>query len=179
MKLPIISLACAIVLAAVSVSGTASAQTTIVPQTAAVQFITTQPSNEWLAGVFIGAKVQNAAGDTIGDIYDLMFSPQGQINTVVIGVGGFLGMGERTVAIPYNALSFKAGAKGERIIVVPLSKDNLVKAPDFKATERTTFQKVEDKAVEVGQKTVDKAVELKDKAAAKIEEMKKVEPAKK
>ena len=179
MKRPIISLACAIVLAAVSVSGTASAQTTIVPQTAAVQFITTQPSNEWLAGVFIGAKVQNAAGDTVGDIYDLMFSPQGQINTVVIGVGGFLGMGERTVAIPYNALSFKAGAKGERIIIVPLSKDNLVKAPDFKASERTTFQKVEDKAVEVGQKTVDKAVELKDKAAAKIEEMKKAEPVKK
>ena len=168
-----------LVLASVSVSGTASAQTTIVPQTAALQFITTQPSNEWLAGVFIGAKVQNAAGETVGDIYDLMFSPQGQINTVVIGVGGFFGMGERTVAIPYNALSFKAGAKGERIIVVPLSKDNLVKAPDFKATERTTFQKVEDKAVEVGQKTVDKAVELKDKAAVKIEDMKKTEPVKK
>ena len=179
MKSNVMSLVSALVLASISVSGTASAQTTIVPQTAAVQFITTQPSNEWLAGVFIGAKVQNAAGETVGDIYDLMFSPQGQINTVVIGVGGFLGMGERTVAIPYNTLSFKAGAKGERIIVVPLSKDNLVKAPDFKATERTTFQKAEDKAVDLGQKTVDKAVELKDKAAAKIEDMKKTEPVKK
>ena len=59
------------------------------------------------------------------------------------------------------------------------AEENLVKAPDFKATERTTFQKAEDKAVDLGQKTVDKAVELKDKAAAKIEEMKKVEPAKK
>lgn len=42
---------------------------------------------------------------------------------------------------PFTALSFKVGTKGERIIIVPLSKDNLVKAPDFVATERTTFQK--------------------------------------
>ena len=179
MKYHVMSLAGALALASVSALGTASGQTTIVPQTAPVQFITQQPANEWLAGVFIGAKVQNAAGEAVGDIYDLMFSPQGHISTVVLGVGGFLGMGERIVAIPFTALSFKVGTKGERIIIVPLSKDNLVKAPDFVATERTTFQKVEDKAVDLGQKTVDKAIELKDKAAAKIEDMKKVEPVKK
>ena len=172
----VITLAGSLALAAASFPTVVPAQTTAVP---AVAFITQQPANEWLAGVFIGAKVKNDAGDTVGDIYDLLFSPQGQINTVVLGVGGFLGMGERTVAVPYSTLSFKVGPKGERIIIVPLSKENLVKAPDFKATERTTFQKAEDKAVDLGQKTVDKAVELKDKAAAKIEEMKKVEPAKK
>ena len=176
MKRMITTLAGALGLAAASVSGMASAQTMAVP---AVQFVTQQPVNEWLAGVFIGAKVKNDAGDTVGDIYDLLFSPQGQINTVVLGVGGFLGLGERTVAVPYSTLSFKVGPKGERIIIVPLSKENLVKAPEFKATERTTFQKAEDKAMDLGRQGVDKAVELKDKAAAKIEDMKKVEPVKK
>ena len=52
-----------------------------------------------------------------------------------------------------------------------------MKAPQFKATEMTTLDKVENKAAEMGQKAVDKAVELKDKAAAKIEDMKKGEPA--
>ena len=176
MKRMITTLGCALGLAAAFVPAMASAQTTAVP---AVAFVTQQPANEWLAGVFIGAKVKNDAGDTVGDIYDLMFSPQGQINTVVLGVGGFLGMGERTVAIPYGTLSFKVGTKGERIIIVPLSKENLAKAPEFKATERTTFQKAEDKAMDLGRQGVDKAVELKDKAAAKIEDMKKPEPAKK
>ena len=176
MKRTVKSLAGTLALAAVLIPAVVSAQTTPVP---AVQFITQQPANEWLAGVFIGAKVKNAAGDTVGDIYDLLFSPQGHINTVVLGVGGFLGLGERTVAVPYSTLSFKVGPKGERIIIVPLSKDNLAKAPEFKATERTTFQKAEDKAIDLGHKTVDKAVELKDKAAAKIEDMKKVEPVKK
>ena len=176
MKRMITTLGCALGLAAAFVPGLASAQTTAVP---AIAFVTQQPANEWLAGVFNGAKDKNDAGDTVGDIYDLLFSPQGQINTVVLGVGGFLGLGERTVAVPYSTLSFKVGPKGERIIIVPLSKENLVKAPEFKATERTTFQKAEDKAMDLGRQGVDKAVELKDKAAAKIEDMKKVEPVKK
>ena len=128
--------------------------------------------------MFIGAFVQNTTGETVGDINDVVFSPQGHISTVVLGVGGFLGMGERNVAIPYSALSFKAGAKGERLIVVALSKDALMKAPVFTATEMTTLDKVENKAAEIGRKTVDKAIELKDKAAEKIEEMKKTDPVK-
>ena len=52
-------------------------------------------------------------------------------------------------------------------------------APRPYPTERTTFQKAEDKAMDLGRQGVEKAVELKDKAAAKIEDMKKVEPAKK
>jgi PRC-barrel domain len=143
------------------------------------QFVTAQPAGEWLARVFLGAIVQNDAGETVGDINDLVFSPAGHISTVVLGVGGFLGMGEKDVAIPYGALSFKAGKDGGRVIVVALSKEALKLAPSFKATEKTTYDKVKDKAVDMGQKTVEKAVELKDQAAQKIEDMKKAEPVKK
>ena len=173
----ILTLATALAMAALPMAGIASAQTSTAP-TAAVPFITKQPANEWLARVFIGASVQNTAGEAVGDINDLVFNPQGHISTVVLGIGGFLGMGERNVAIPYSALSFKAGGKGERLIVVALSKDALMKAPVFTATEMTLLDKVENKATEIGRTTVEKAVELKDKAAEKIEDMKKSEPVK-
>lgn len=176
MKRSIMALVGTVALAAVPVSSLAWAQATITP-VGAVPFVTQQPANEWLARVFMGAKVQNTSGEAVGEVYDLVFSPQGQITTVVLGVGGFLGMGEHNVAVPYSALSFKVGAKNERIILVALTKDGLMKAPQFKAIEMTTLDKVESKASEIGHKAVDKAVELKDKAAAKIEDMKKAEPA--
>jgi len=143
------------------------------------QFVTNQPAGEWLARVILGATVQNDAGETVGDVNDLVFTRTGQISTVVLGVGGFLGMGEKDVAVPYTALSFKTDKDGGRVIVVGLSKDVLTSAPAFKATEKTTYDKLKDKAVDMGHKTMDKAVELKDVAAQKITDMKKTEPVKK
>jgi sporulation protein YlmC with PRC-barrel domain len=177
MKLTIVTLVGAMALAAAAPFSQALAQTAGA-SAAATRFITQQPDNEWLARVFIGQAVHNAAGETVGDINDLVFNRKGQISTVVIGVGGFLSMGEKSVAVPFDALTFNVGKNGERVIVVALSKETLVKAPEFKATEKTNFDKVKDKAADLGNKTVDKAVELKDQAVQKIDDMKKGEPAK-
>ncbi len=137
-----------------------------------IPFVTEQPATEWLAHVFIGADVQNASAETVGDVRDLIFDRTGRISTVVIGVGGFLGVGEKHVAVPFNALTYSVGKDGARIISIALSKDELKLAPIFKATEKTRMDKVKDKASDMGQKTMDKAVEMKDQAAKKIEDMK-------
>ncbi len=134
---------------------------------AAIQFITEQPASEWLARVFLGADVQNVAGEKIGDINDLVFDRSGRISTVVLGVGGLLGIGEKNVAVPFSALTYTVGKDGARIIVVALSKDALKMAPPFKAIEKTSMDAVKDKAVE-----------LKDQAAKKIDEMTKPGPVK-
>lgn len=146
--------------------------------TAAVQFVTEQPKTEWLARVFLGANVQNASGERIGDINDLVFDRTGRISTVVLGVGGFLGLGEKSVAVPFSALTYEVGKDGARIIIVALSKDALKIAPAFIAFEKTTMDVVQEKAADMGQKTVDKAVELKDQAAKKIDDMTKPAPVK-
>lgn len=138
----------------------------------AMQFVTEQPPSEWLARVFLGADVQNASGERIGDINDLVFDRSGRISTVVLGVGGFLGMGEKNVAIPYSSLTYDVSKDGTRIIIVALSKDTLKLAPVFKAIEKTTMDTVKDRAADLGHKTVAKAVELKDQAVKKIEDMK-------
>ena len=95
-----------------------------------------------------------------------------------MGVGGFLGMGEKNVAVPFSALTYGVGKENARTIIVALTKDALQQAPLFKATEKTTLDTVKDKAADIGQKTVDKAVELKDQATKKIDDMRKPAPVK-
>jgi len=136
-------------------------------------FMTVQPAGQWLASQFIGQPVTNQAGERVGDINDLLLDKNGQISTVVIGVGGFLGVGEKYVAIPFGSLSITADANGKRVLNVPLSADRLRAAPDFKATEKTVYMRAKEQAGEMGQKAIDKAKELKDTAGKKIEEMKK------
>ena len=167
MKRQIMGLTAALALATVPLSGLAVAQTAV-KAAVTVPFVTQQPVNEWLAEMFIGQSVLNKTGETVGEVNDLLFDRKGQISTAVIGVGGFLGMGEKNVGVPYGMLTFEIGKTGERVIVVALSKQDLTQAPAFMATEKSTFEKVKDKAVV-----------LKDQAVKKIDDMRKGDPAKK
>lgn len=136
-------------------------------------FVTVQPGDQWLASLLIGQAVTNDAGETIGDINDLLVDKSGKVVNVVIGVGGFLGIGEKDVAIPYSALDITAAADGKRVIKVGLSRERLHTAPDFKATEKTVFMRAREQANDMGQKAIDKASELRDKATRKIDEMRR------
>ncbi|NJO35169.1 MAG: PRC-barrel domain containing protein [Rhodospirillales bacterium] len=142
------------------------------------QFVTVQPAEQWLASLFIGQPVTNNAGETVGDINDLLFDKSGRIQNVVIGVGGFLGMGEKNVALPYSALSITANTDGKRVIMAPVSKEQLKGAPDFKATEKTVYMRAREKAGEMGEKALDKARDLADKAGKKLEDLRSSEPNK-
>ena len=139
----------------------------------AMQFVTEQPSGERLARVFLGADVQNAAGERVGDINDFLFDAAGRITTVVLGVGGFLGMGEKTVGVPFSACTIGIDKDGARVIAIELGKDALMQAPAFHATEKTVLDSVKDKAADLGHRTADKAAELREQAARKILDMTK------
>jgi sporulation protein YlmC with PRC-barrel domain len=144
----------------------------------AIQFVTEQPASEWRSRLFVGAAVQNAAGETVGDINDLIFDHSGRISTAVLGVGGFLGMGEKNVGVPFSALTFNTGQDGVRIINVALSKEQLQQAPVYKAIEKTALDTVKEKAIELGNSASEKAGQLKDQAVKKVEDMNKDEPKK-
>ena len=134
-------------------------------------FVTVQPQGQWLASRFVGQAVTNQAGQNIGDINDLLFDKTGRIATAVVGVGGFLGMGEKSVAVPFGSLAFTTDATGKRVVTIPFSKEQLQAAPIFEPTERTAYMRAKDQASELGHKAIDKAGELKDKAGQKIEDM--------
>ena len=93
-----------------------------------------------LASRLIGQPVFSSAGDDaeeIGDITDLVFTESGQINAVVIGVGGFLGIGEKAVAVDFKALEFVLAADNTERWVLPTTADALNAAPDFVWEEDT------------------------------------------
>jgi hypothetical protein len=130
------------------------------------QFVTLQPAGQWLSSQFIGQPVSNDAGETVGNIDDLLFDKGGRIVNVVIGVGGFLGIGEKNVAMPFTALSITADANGKRIVKLAISKEQLKTAPGFKATEKTVYMRAKEKAGEMGEKALERARELRDKATS-------------
>lgn len=72
-----------------------------------VQYITQNRSDLWRASRLEGLNVYNQNNERIGDISEVLVNSQGQIEAIVIGVGGFLGIGERSVAVPYNAIQWQ------------------------------------------------------------------------
>lgn len=89
--------------AAIAGSG-ALAQAT--PPVRSGQFVTDQARSELRASKFVGVDVYGSDGQKIGDVSDILMDALGNAKTVVIGVGGFLGIGEKTVAIPFTALEW-------------------------------------------------------------------------
>ncbi len=95
------------------------------------KFITQQTDQEKLASKMIGKSIYNASNENIGKVSDLVLSQNGQIDAVVIGVGGFLGIGEKSVAVPFSAIQVTNDQDGNPKFTAQMSKDDLNKAPDF------------------------------------------------
>jgi len=60
----------------------------------------------WRASKVVGVSVYNDNNESLGSINDLLTDNTGNIKAVVIGVGGFLGVGEHLVAIPFDKIKF-------------------------------------------------------------------------
>ncbi len=87
---------------------TASAQTSS-NKTAATDSVAATSSHkegEWRASKLVGVNVYNDANEKIGDINDVILDKSGKVENVVLGVGGFLGMGEHYVAVAYDKLKW-------------------------------------------------------------------------
>jgi sporulation protein YlmC with PRC-barrel domain len=61
---------------------------------------------DWRASKVVGLSVYNENNESVGSINDLLTDKNGNIKAVVIGVGGFLGVGEHLVAIPFEKIKF-------------------------------------------------------------------------
>jgi sporulation protein YlmC with PRC-barrel domain len=60
----------------------------------------------WRASKLMGLDVYNEANEKLGDVNELILDKDGKINAVVIGIGGFLGMGEHDIAVTMDKLKF-------------------------------------------------------------------------
>jgi hypothetical protein len=95
----------------------------------------------YLASNLMGHSVYASAAEDaerIGEIDDAIVGEDGSIKAVIIGVGGFLGMGEKNVAVDFNRLSFEKTGDGDEFrLVSALTKEELEKAGAYEASERT------------------------------------------
>ena len=75
----------------------------------------------------IGKAVYNDNNEKIGDVNDVIFSRTNSASFMVIGVGGFLGMGEHDVAVPLSRIKHD----NDKLILAGATKDALKKMPEF------------------------------------------------
>ena len=75
----------------------------------------------------LGKDVYNEAGEKVGDINDLIVAPSRAISYAIVGVGGFLGVGEHNVAVPVSKLKQQMG----KIVLSGATKEALKAAPKF------------------------------------------------
>ena len=75
--------------------------------------------------------VYNPSNTKIGEVMDVLIGPSGQVSTVIVGVGGFLGAGEKDVAV--NFISIQKTMKDNKVyLTMDTTKDALKSAPGFK-----------------------------------------------
>lgn len=84
------------------------------------------------ASKVIGTSVVNDANDTVGKIDDVIIGQDGKAPFVVLSVGGFLGMGDRLVVLPYDQLRTTGG----KVVLPGATKDALKALPEFKYASR-------------------------------------------
>lgn len=124
----------------------------------APSFIAAQKSDQWLASKFSGTDVLGPDNAKIGDVNDVLFDKTGKIMAVIVGVGGFLGIGQKDVALDMAAFqvvpasttnsSANTGSTAATAddpnnvkLKVSMTKEQLTQAPSFeryKAPARTT-----------------------------------------
>lgn len=94
---------------------------------------TVAPAAGYLASNVLGESVYNGTADNaelIGNVNDIVIGEDGGIEAVVIGVGGFLGIGEKNVALAYDEFEW-AERDGDRWLVVNTTKEQLEKVAEF------------------------------------------------
>jgi sporulation protein YlmC with PRC-barrel domain len=119
--------------------------------------------NNNLASNLIGSSVYGSSSedaDMIGDINDIVISPEGQVASVIVGVGGFLGIGEKDVAVEYKTIEW-VERDGERWLVANMTREQLEAAPAF---DRNTLY-ANDRSGE----TMSNEMAAEDKTAENIE----------
>ena len=98
---------------------------------AVLNYLARQSATQRLATSFIGKNVYDPNGQKIGDVSDIVLDAgNGAANAIVIGVGGFLGIGQKDVAVPIGALRLE-NREGRQHFVLGASREDLRSAPPF------------------------------------------------
>lgn len=94
--------------------------------------ITMQSEGTYLGSDLIGTTVYSSGDESIGDINDVIIATNGTVEGVVVGVGGFLGIGQKDVAIQLDKVEMRDQGDNTVKLIVSSTKEELEQAPEFK-----------------------------------------------
>ena len=125
-----------------SASPATPAPSTSMPSTSAAgsnQVISQQSADQWLFSKFNGTDVIGTDDAKIGDVSDVLFDKSGKVDALIVGVGGFLGIGSKDVALPISSFQVVQGANGAADkLRLSMTKDQLQQMAEFKPLSTTT-----------------------------------------
>lgn len=95
-------------------------------------YLTQQGPTDIAASTYIGQTVYSAADENVGSITDVIFSDNGGVRAAIIGVGGFLGLGEKNVAVPLDRINVQQTADSDELrLTTTETAETLRAAPEF------------------------------------------------
>ncbi len=95
------------------------------------KFLSQQQDGQMLASNVMGQTVYDGSGNNLGSVNDIVLDKDGKMAAVVIGVGGFLGIGQKNVAVSIEAINRTTDENGKLKLVLNASKDEIDQAPAF------------------------------------------------
>ncbi len=105
-------------------------------------FVAARRPDQWLSSSLRAKNVYDRSDAKIGVINDLVIDRDGRVAAVVIGVGGFLGIGEKNVGVPFQDIKISMRENNEWL-VLDRSRDDLRAAPAFGVASGPQPNKVE------------------------------------
>jgi sporulation protein YlmC with PRC-barrel domain len=100
---------------------------------------TQEVTGAWNAKDFMRSRVYNMSGERIGDVNDMLVD-DGKITAFVVGVGGFLGIGEKEVSLKPDQVKRMVHSDGETYFTVNTTKEQLQAAPEYMRPAKTARQ---------------------------------------
>lgn len=108
--------------------------------------IVSQPEGTFSASELMGQAVYSADGEDIGQISDLLIDQENRLVGVVIGIGGFLGIGEKPIAVEVERLSRASTQDGAEQLVLNYTRAELEQAPEFVTLDELRQQQAQREA---------------------------------
>jgi hypothetical protein len=125
-----------------------------------------QPTQYLARDLLLGAKVRGPEGRIIGDIEDLILSETNEVIGVIMGVGGFLGAGEKRIGVRLSALEIKTDGNATTVTLPGATKEVLKALEPYKRARppKSLLDRAFDKAKEIADKTAETSADAYQKA---------------
>jgi sporulation protein YlmC with PRC-barrel domain len=122
-----------------------------------VNFVSSQEKTQWRSPKLLGVGVYGPDDKQIGKIDDLMMDHNGATQTVVVGVGGFLGFGKKEVGVPFAAIQWRTESRKVPATDQPPA-NNLGSSATGTSTQQPPMKETDPAATEASQGYPDKAI---------------------